>query len=292
MPKNKFFTYLICNIVAATFSLSHANEISISNASSAWEADENTRLSNSSGALAAKSLASNTWLSPESTFDYEPDTSLNIEYQLRSGNIIIQANWFDANGNYIETTKLGTDTSENNTASFPVVKPETGESLETYRIKIWLEAELPSFELKSLSINKAAAPTNQPLFMAKEDFEPAEGIDVKVLRDGSVELELTENSATKSIHTEKRYNIQRGEKLDVSLSEISMDTSFSMQILFWDAAGTYLSHLDVIKDATDPVIIQTFSTSSGPKGGSAYSIKFWLSGHDGSVAKVQVMQSR
>lgn len=290
MLKTKYIKYFLFATISSLPGLAAANITSISTKANNWEADENARLSDSSGGLKVKSMANNIWLEPKKSFPYTPETSLVMDYDLRSGNIIVQANWFDANGNYLETTRLGMDTSENTRAQFPIIPQEAGESAKTYRIKIWLEAELPRFQLKSLSIQKASSTSSQSMLKANNDFEPSENMSASITEDSMLEFELTGDSSSGNIHTKTRYNIKSDNSFNFALTKISANTSFSIQLLFWDAQGTYLGHKDILKDATKPESPQTIQITGNlvPKNARAYSIKFWLAGQPGSSAKVRI----
>ncbi|WOO41844.1 hypothetical protein [Rubellicoccus peritrichatus] len=289
MLNSIFFRCLLCTAILSASGLSHGKNVNVSTDLSGWEWDEKAKLSGSTEGLVVKALSNNTWLSPKESFTYEPGTALKMEYQLRSGNVIVQANWFDLDGNYLETSKLGMDTSDNTTAQFSVVKPESAVYAKTYRIKIWLEAELPSFELKSLAIAEGVA-ASKFLFQTPADFEPTDDLKVRILKDGAVDLELRGNSSSGSIHTASRFNIKSTKALSVMLDDISYGTSFSMQLLYWDASGTYLGHQDVLKDVTEVTGPAVIDMSTAPKDVSTYSIKFWLSGYAGSSAEVKVSQ--
>ncbi|MGE9295067.1 MAG: hypothetical protein ACQKBV_02095, partial [Puniceicoccales bacterium] len=128
-----------------------ADDISLN--PSNWTANSDAKVTAQGDELRVKSLASSVWLAPAERIKYQQDDALEVQYALRGGNLIVQANWFDANGNYLETATLGKTTSDKDQALFRVApSKQFVKAAEFYEVKLWIEADMPSLTLESLSI--------------------------------------------------------------------------------------------------------------------------------------------
>tara|TARA_R110002111_G_scaffold125529_1_gene190010 strand:+ start:541 stop:1401 length:861 start_codon:yes stop_codon:yes gene_type:complete len=266
-----------------------AEPIEVSLAPQHWESSQSTVLNSKAEALTAKSMNNSIWLSPLEKLNFENETMGEIHYSLRSGNLVIQANWFDAAGNYLKTTDLNRSTAETGISKFVIAKPHSDEIAGTYyRLKFWVEADMPNLKIKNLKIGSK---TQQPksLLNKSQDFETSAGIEVFFHSDGTLQLNLTNSDRVQSILSAKKFDIETHQELNFHLDAITASSACSIQLLFWDNAGTYLNHLDVLKDATTSESVHTkLDDYQLPQGAQSYSIKFWLGGNSGTSAQIRV----
>ncbi len=267
-------------LFALIFGVTSAWAESVSLSPEAWQRSPEAKLSQSGSSLRVKSLASSIWLVPQQRIHYKGSDVVDIAYKLRGGNLIVQANWFDADGSYLETTMLGKATYKGEQASFRVSGSRAATSTDsTYELKLWVEADMPSLTLESISINQGGA--RAPM-LSVEDFEDSGDIRIKQDRDGSFQLEL--EGASGSILTQKRFSLSETPAWELNLQRITPSSAFSLQAIFWASDGTYLGHADLLKDETDPseasIDLREVNT---PATAANYSLKFWLSGTGASA---------
>ncbi|MGE9292864.1 MAG: hypothetical protein ACQKBW_04565 [Puniceicoccales bacterium] len=283
----KFYSSLIFASLLPLLSAAEQFSLSPEN----WQSSSDAKLNTQDGLLRVKSLASSIWLVPSLRMDYADGDVVDIEYALRGGNLIVQANWFDPSGRFIETATLGKTTFSKTQAYFPVSPPANAQDASTYELKLWVEADMPSLTLKSLNIKRGVK--NLPL-LSEHDFEKSSEISISQSKDGSLHFKAQgNNSATAvSILTDRRFNLMDESMLDITVNDISPSSSFSLQAIYWSSTGTYLGHADILKDETNSLTKQVdISQLDPPADTTRYSFKIWLSGYH-AEANVSIEKAR
>lgn len=252
-----------------------------------WESESKVKLSKSSDGLTVKSLSTSIWILQKQENDFEDDDSIAIEYDLRGGNLIIQANWFDSAGDFIESTTLGRTNSDEKKALYPLVSQRGGNiSYARYMLKIWVEADMPSLTIQSLGIVKNV---DDSLLVSANDFEKNDEVSVEAIKSGAIKIEKLGSGEVVSVLTEKRLEIREVPKITAEVEDISPSTAFSLQLIFWSNSGAFLGHADILKDITNSKSERIDVTSLGiPEGADAYSLKCWLSGAMGSSVLLRI----
>lgn len=277
-------------LFTASLALSAVAADVISLNSEQWTAAPEAKLSTANNQLRVKSLASSLWLVPSKRLSYEEGDVLELRYDLRGGNIIVQANWFGQSGQFLETTTLGKATSADDKALFRVTcSPESARLNPNYELKIWVEADMPSLTLQSIQVRQDVK--RLPILSGK-DFEASELIAVEELDRGALRLTLADSQESGSVLTQKRFKLNEAGKVELEVDSVSISSAFSVQAIFWSDAGTYLGHADLLKDATHETKERIdFRRVDLPEGATQYSFKFWLSG-TGASADVSLSLGR
>jgi hypothetical protein len=253
-----------------------------------WESSHGTIIKNKGDSLTAKSIENTIWLSPVEMIPVVKNSTATLDYSLRSGNLIIQADWFDAEGSYLQTTDLDHSTAESTQVKFSI--NTTLASQASYRLKLWAEADMPNLRIDSLKISQET-PVKKTTLLSKNDFEPTETISITVQPDGALQMGLLNSHTTGTLLTLKHFDISKQGNLHFNLLNISESSSCSIQLLLWDIDGTYLGYIDALKDATDTSSSKVqLNASKLPEGSMSYSLKFWLSGHPNTMAMIQIEQ--
>lgn len=283
---NKYLNYL--TIALLSYCQLQAETLNFSLTPESWESNPSTILNAKKDTLTIKSIQSSIWVSPTDVVNFVEGSVAKVDYSLRSGNLIIQANWFDAEGAYLKTSELHRSNSESRTTSFDIIKPESDNApIVSYRLKIWIEADMPNMEILSFRIS-TEEPQAEALLQSSNDFEATNDIVVSFNPDNSMQFSLVNSDSVKTLHTLKRFSVQERDKFDLHLEQISASSSFSIQLLLWDAEGTYLGYIDVLKDATEAKSVRVHLTDYAlPTGSEAYSIKFWLNGNSKTTVQVR-----
>ncbi|MDQ8193915.1 hypothetical protein QEH59_05735 [Coraliomargarita sp. SDUM461004] len=269
----------------------NAESLQLSLVPDKWEVSQSTITNSKQNTLTVKSINNSIWLSHKDLVSYVEGSVATLEYSLRSGNLVIQADWFNAEGNYLKTTNLHKSTSESKATSFKINKALPDTDSAYYRLKIWVEAEMPNLQIYTLELSTQT--TNQAaLLQASQDFEPTQEIDITFNQDGSLQFKLINSDTVKTLHTLKQFSIQEQNTLDIQLETITESSAFSVQLLLWDTAGTYLGYVDALKDMTEPNTVHIdLDNYQLPNGAFTYSIKFWLTGHSETAAILRVVSN-
>lgn len=275
--------------ILATAGLCRAAPLTISNAPGGWDHSPGTQLSESGGALHAKSMESAIWISPKAMLTYQPKTGLTVDYKLRGGNIIAQADWFDANGTFIGTSELGRGTAANTRLITAIAAEENaGRKAKSFRLKLWVEADMPRLTLNSVRL--VSAPGKKPM-LQQNDFANGQNLTANIKPDGDIELTLL-SEGSHALNAAKRFDVADDQAFDVSVDSLTAHTACSVQLIFWDENGTYLGYHDVFKDATKSATSKVMLAELPlPEGTESYSFKFWLTGPRGAEAKLNLTAS-
>ncbi|GHC12448.1 hypothetical protein [Cerasicoccus arenae] len=272
--------FLVFTLLTAT--VCSAESITIPLAIDKWDVAREAKLGKADGELRVKSLASSVWLVPQERIRYEDGDVLDIRYVLRGGNLVFQLNWFDASGDFLETTTIGKATSAKNEAIFRVsCSDKVKEAGPQYELKIWIEADMPSLSIESIKIIRGVQ--NLP-FLTKDDFESSDTISVSQLESGSLILEQAGSGQTSSILTQKRFSLKDASRLKIDIEDVAPSSAFSLQMIFWSDSGSYLGHVDILQDITTArsEVVDAGSLDV-PAGATKYSFKLWLSGASASA---------
>lgn len=250
-----------------------------------WKFSPEVKTSTDNAHLQIKSLASSIWLAPETRLDYTERDVLDLRYALRGGNLVVQANWFDAGGQFLETTTLGQATAGDEKALFRVTCNEDLANTDlSYEIKIWVEANMPRLELESVRIYPE---TENRSLLSALDFENQGGVSVSEMPDGSLRLNLSETADAGSVLSRKRLSPTQNGQLEIGVAEIAPDSAISVQMIFWSDDGQYLGYTDLLKDVTQvtkrDIDVDAIQESTDA---AHYSFKLWLSGASASARLV------
>ena len=253
-----------------------------------WQGAPSVRLSEQDGHLRIKSLDSSIWFGPRGRISHGKGDVVSVDYRLRGGNLVVQANWFDGSGKFLETADLGQTNSDKRTAMFRV---EGSDSLPKqglfYELKFWVEADMPSLELRSLSIDRGVGAI--PLFSA-QDFEGSDSIEVSTTSSGLLAFRNVGTVSPGSIVTSKTLKRSGLDTVRIKVASVSPSTAFSIQAIYWSGSGTYLGYGDLLKDVTN--VTETtvdFESLEMPEGTQKIGFKFWLSGQ-AATAEVEMSQ--
>ena len=235
-----------------------------------WQGAPSVRLSEQDGHLRIKSLDSSIWFGPRGRISHGKDDVVSVDYRLRGGNLVVQANWFDGSGKFLETADLGQTNSDKRTAMFRV---EGSDSLPKqglfYELKFWVGAI--------------------PLFSA-QDFEGSDSIEVSTASSGLLAFRNVSTVSPGSIVTSKTLKRSGLDTVRIKVASVSPSTAFSIQAIYWSGSGTYLGYGDLLKDVTN--VTETtvdFESLEMPEGTQKIGFKFWLSGQ---AATAEVEMSR
>ncbi|MDQ8208046.1 hypothetical protein QEH52_11040 [Coraliomargarita sp. SDUM461003] len=288
---NKQLSFLLLTLLSYCQLQAKVSDISLTPEN--WETETSTILKPKGSSLTAKSMNSSIWLSPRDQLEYGDNLSAQLKYALRSGNLVVQANWFNDSGEYLKTTELHRTNSEATRTQFEISKPiELNDNASYYRLKLWVEADMPNLQIEAFAI-VASGDQNQTLLKSRSDFEPSTDISIHLEKDGALQLDLINPESVQSVHTKKRYSIEEQGQLHLHLDHVTSSSAFSMQLLLWDGSGSYKGYIDVIKDATTPQITHINLTDYDlPHGSMHYSIKLWLSGNAHTSAELRIAPSK